>query len=265
MRGMDLELAGDTAVVTASTSGLGYGVARAFATEDANVVLNGRDEDRLASARADLEALGTGTVAAAAADVTDPDAVTDPVAVAADRFGTVDHLVTSSGGVPSGGFETLSDAEWQAAFEELVLSVVRLVRAAIPYLTDGGGTITALTSRSVKEPHESMVLSSAVRPCVAGLVKTLSRELAPAVRANVVLPGPHETAGLEAHVTEGVERGAYESYEAGLAELTADVPLGRAGDPEEFGNLVAVLCSDRAGYVTGEALLVEGGSTHSML
>jgi NAD(P)-dependent dehydrogenase (short-subunit alcohol dehydrogenase family) len=262
---MDLELAGETVVVTASTSGLGYGVARAFAAEDANVVLNGRDADRLAAARADLEPVGDGTVAAATADITDPDEATDPVDAAVERFGTVDHLVTNSGGVPSGRFEELDDAEWQAAFDELVMSVVRIVRAATGHLVDGGGTITALTSRSVKEPHETMVLSSAVRPCVAGLVKTLSRELAPAVRANVVLPGPHETDGLEEHVTEGVERGTYDSYEAGLAELTADVPLGRAGDPEEFGNLVAVLCSERAGYVTGEALLVEGGSCHSVL
>ncbi|PSP84005.1 oxidoreductase [Halobacteriales archaeon QS_1_68_17] len=262
---MDLDLDGDTAVVTASTSGLGYGVARAFAAEGANVVINGRDGTRLREARDDLESVGSGAVAAAAADLTDPDAVTDPVEAAVERFGGVDHLVTNSGGVPSGSFAALTDAEWQAAFDSLVMSVVRLVRAAIPHLEDGGGTITTLASRSVKEPHESLVLSSAVRPCVAGLTKTLSRELAPDVRANVVLPGPHETPGIRKHVEEGVERGAYDSYDAGIEELTADVPLGRAGDPEEFGNVVAFLCSERAGFVTGEALLVEGGSCRSTL
>lgn len=262
---MELHLAGETAVVTASTSGLGYGVARAFAAEHANVVLNGRDEDRLGSAQEQLQPLGEGSVAAVAADITDPDAVTDPVTAAVEQFGTVDHLITSSGGVPSGRFRTLDDVEWQAAFDELVMSVVRLVRAAVPHLTDGGGTITALASRSAKEPHESMVLSSVVRPCVAGLMKTLSREFAPEVRANVVLPGPHETAGLESHINEGVERDVYSSYEAGLAELTDGVPRGRAGDPEEFGNLVAVLCSERAGYVTGEAILIDGGASRSVL
>jgi 3-oxoacyl-[acyl-carrier protein] reductase len=262
---MDLDLDGDTAVITASTSGLGYGVARALATEGANVVINGRDESHLREAQTDLDAVGSGTVATSAADLTDPETVTDPVLVAVDAFGSVDHLVVNSGGVPSGTFDSLTDQEWQAAFDGLVMSVVRLVRAATPHLEEGGGTITTLAARSAKEPHESLVLSSAVRPCVAGLTKTLSRELAPDVRANVVLPGPHETPGIRRHVNDGVERGAYDSYEAGIAELTDDVPLGRAGDPEEFGALVAVLCSERAGYVTGEALLIEGGSTHATL
>ncbi|WP_152040136.1 SDR family oxidoreductase [Salinigranum salinum] len=263
---MDLDLDGDTAVVMASTSGLGYGVARAFVREGANVVVNGRDETKLDAARTELESMSTGGgVAAVAADLTDPAAATELVTAAVDSFGGLDHVVTNSGGIPSGPFTSLSDAEWQAAFDGVVLSVVRLLRAAIPHLEDGGGTIVSIGSRSVKEPHESLVLSSSVRPCVAGLIKSLSRELAPDVRANVVLPGPHETAGIRSHVEDGVERGSYASYDEGLASLVDDVPLERMGDPDEFGSVVAFLCSERANYVTGESLLIEGGSSRSVL
>jgi NAD(P)-dependent dehydrogenase (short-subunit alcohol dehydrogenase family) len=174
--------------------------------------------------------------------------------------------VTSAGGPPSGPFLSTTDEDWQAAYEMLVMSVVRLARAAAEPLQAGdGGTITCITSHSVKEAIDDLVLSNAVRMGVVGLEKTLSREFAPEVRANVVMPGTHATDRMEYLVERSVEQGQYDTYEAGLAAWTAEVPLGRMGDPERFGQVVAFLSSEPASYITGEAVMVDGGDARSNL
>ena len=183
-----------------------------------------------------------------------------------EEFGRIDHLVTSVGGPPSGSFFDITDEDWYRAFDLLVMSVVRPVRQAEPHLrSDGGGTITAITSRSVKEALDSLVLSNAVRMSVVGLEKTLSRELAPKIRANAVLPGSHGTSWIENLVEDAVERGEYDSYEDGMEARGESVPIGRVGDPMELGDTVAYLCSDRAGYITGQAVVIDGGSGRSNL
>jgi NAD(P)-dependent dehydrogenase (short-subunit alcohol dehydrogenase family) len=121
----------------------------------------------------------------------------------------------------------------------------------------------AITSTSVREAIDDLVLSNAVRRAVIGLVKTVAREFAPEVRANAVLPGPHETPRIEALVEQALDRGEFADYEAGLASWAADVPLGRVGDPGELGDVVAFLASERASYVTGTALPVDGGRLRS--
>ena len=146
------------------------------------------------------------------------------------------------------------------------MSVVRLVRESAEHLrADGGGTIVNITSRSVKEALDGLVLSNAVRMGVVGLEKTLSRELAPEVRANTVMPGSHETARIRELVEESVESGEYDSYEEGLEARGEAVPLDRIGDPMELGDTVAFLCSERAGFVNGEALMIDGGQGRSNL
>ncbi|MFC7044257.1 SDR family oxidoreductase [Halobacteriaceae archaeon GCM10025711] len=262
---MDLGIDGNTALVTASSSGLGKAAARALAREGANVVVNGRDEDRLADAVADVGSDGDGDVVGYAGDITDPDDVEALVQATVDEFGGVDHLVTSAGGPPSGPFLETTDEDWYDAFDLLVMSVVRVVRAAAPHLQDGGGSVVTITSRSVKEAIDSLVLSNAVRMSVVGLEKTLSRELAPEVRVNAVLPGPHETPRISDLIRQGVDRGEYESYEQGLAERGASNPLGRIGDPMELGDAVAFLSSPKAGYINGAAVPVEGGLNRSTL
>ncbi|WP_049982269.1 SDR family oxidoreductase [Halorubrum sp. BV1] len=262
---MDLAIDGNAALVTASSSGLGKASAKALAREGANVVINGRDEDRLAEALEEVEAVASGEVVAQSGDLTDPDDIETLVERTVDEFGTIDHLVTSAGGPPSGAFLDTDDDDWEDAYELLVMSVVRLAREAEPYLSEGdGGTIVTITSSSVKEAIDSLVLSNSVRMGVIGLEKTLSKEFAPDVRANAVLPGSHETARIENLVNAALERGEYDSYEEGLDEW-AQNPLERVGDPMELGNTVAFLSSPKSGYVNGAALPIDGGSTQSNL
>jgi 3-oxoacyl-[acyl-carrier protein] reductase len=262
---MQLELDGDTALVTASSSGLGKASAKALAREGANVVINGRDEDRLREAREEIEERATGTILAQRGDLTEPDDIEALVETAVEEFGSLDHLVTSAGGPPSGSFLETDDEDWYQAFDLLVMSVVRLVRAAEPHLRDDGGTIVTITSRSVKEALDSLVLSNSVRMGVIGLEKTLSRELAPEVRVNAVLPGSHETSRIENLVEAAVDRGEYDSYEEGMSDRAETIPVGRVGDPMELGDTVAFLCSGRAGYINGEAVVIDGGSGRSNL
>ncbi len=262
---MDLQLSGNAALVTASSSGLGKASATALAREGVDVVINGRDEDRLAEARSEIESVAAGEVVAQPGDLTDPADVETLVETTVAEFGGLDHLVTSAGGPPSGSFLDTDDEDWQAAYDLLVMSVVRLARAAEPHLREGdGGTIVNITSRSVKEALDSLVLSNSVRMGVIGLEKTLSKEFAPDIRANAVLPGPHETARIRELVTDGVERGEYDSYEEGLDDWAGN-PLDRIGDPMELGDTVAFLSSPKSGFINGTALPVDGGATGANL
>jgi 3-oxoacyl-[acyl-carrier protein] reductase len=173
---MDLAIDGNAALVTASSSGLGKASARALAREGANVVINGRDEERLAETAEEIHADATGEVVTQAGDLTDPDDVETLVETAVEEFGGLDHLVTSAGGPPSGTFLDTDDEDWQQAYELLVMSVVRLAREAEPHLREGnGGTLVTITSRSVKEAIDSLVLSNSVRKGDIGLEKTLSK------------------------------------------------------------------------------------------
>lgn len=262
---MDLQLSGNAALVTASSSGLGKASAAALAREGVDVVINGRDEDRLAEARSEVESVAAGEVVAQPGDLTDPADVEALVETTVAEFGGLDHLVTSAGGPPSGSFLDTDDEDWQAAYDLLVMSVVRLARAAEPHLREGdGGTIVNITSRSVKEALDSLVLSNSVRMGVIGLEKTLSKEFAPEIRANAVLPGPHETARIRELVTDGVERGEYDSYEEGLDDWAGN-PLDRIGDPMELGDTVAFLSSPKSGFINGTALPIDGGATGANL
>jgi len=256
---MDLALDGDAALVTASSSGLGKASAAALAREGADVVLCSRSEDRLDAAAQDVREEAAGDVVTVPTDITDPDDVEAVVEATVDAFGGLDHVVTSAGGVPSGPFLETSERDWYEAYDLLVMSVVRTLEAAHEHLVDGGGTVTCVTSTSVSEPIEGLVLSNAVRRGVVGLAKTVAREWAPAVRANVVQPGAHETPRIENLVEAAVERGEYDSYDEGLAAWSDDIPLGRVGDPAEFGDVVAFLASDRASFVNGVSLPVDGG------
>ena len=265
---MDLEIAGDAALVTASSSGLGKASARALAAEGANVVLNGRDEDRLEEAVADVraDAAADATAVGHAADLTDPDDVDALVRRPIEEFGGLDHLVTSAGGPPAESFLETTDEEWYEAFDLLVMSVVRAVRAAAPHLrADGGGTIVTIASISVKEAVDDLVLSNSVRMGVVGLEKTLSKELAPEVRANAVLPGTHETPRVETLVEEGIEDGEYDSYDEGLDDWAREIPVEHLGDPMDLGRTVAFLSSPQSSYLSGVAIPIDGGEGASNL
>lgn len=258
---MDLRFDETAALVTASTAGLGKASAVAMAREGADVAICGRTGDRLDAAAADVDAAGDGDVLAVQADVTDPDEVADLVAETVDAFGGLDHLVTSAGGPPSTTFLETTDRQWYRAYDQLVMSAVWTIECAHPHLeASGAGSIVCITSRTVTEAVDGLLLSNAVRRGVSGLVQTISRELAPEVRVNAVMPGLIETDRVEDLIETGVERGDYAAYDEGLAEMTADVPLNRIGRPEELGDVVAFLSSERASYLNGAEIPIDGGS-----
>jgi NAD(P)-dependent dehydrogenase (short-subunit alcohol dehydrogenase family) len=263
---MDLHVDGDATLVTASSSGLGKASAAALAREGADVVINGRDEDRLAAAAEEVREVADGEVVAQPGDLTVEADVEAMVERTVEEFGGIDHLVTSAGGPPSGRFLETTDEDWYDAYDLLVMSVVRLVRESVDHLrADGGGTVVNVTSHSVKEAIDALVLSNSVRMGVIGLEKTLSRELAPEVRCNAVLPETHETSRIVELLEDAVERGEYESVEAARAAWADDVPMGGLGDPDRFGDVVAFLSSPRAEHVNGQAIVVDGGSGRSNL
>ena len=257
---MDLGLDGNSALVTAGTAGLGLASAEALADCGANVAVCGRTEERLESARDTLEATGDGDVLCVQADVTERGAVESFVDETVEAFGGLDHVVTSAGGPPSGAFLDLDESDWYEAYDLLVMSVVRTTKYAHPHLAAGdGGTVVNVTSRSVQEVVDGLVLSNSVRRAVDGLMKTQAREFAPEVRVNAVLPGTHETDRVAEIIEQGIERGEYEDAAEGRADWSEDIPLGRVGEPRELGEAVAWLSSDASSYVTGARVPVDGG------
>lgn len=245
---MDFELEGTTALTIASSSGLGKASATALAREGANVVVNGRDQSKLDSAVEEIQSVATGEVIGKRGSITNPGDIAEIVDATVDEFGQLDHLVTSAGGPPRRRFAETADDEWYEAYDLLVMSVVRTIRESLPYLEDGGGSIVNVTSRVTKEPRPSNILSSSVRSCVPGLMKALSRELAPDVRINTVRPGPYKT-----------PRNDPETWE----DKRKAIPLNRLGESREFGEVVAFLCSERSSYLTGASIPVDGGASHS--
>jgi NAD(P)-dependent dehydrogenase (short-subunit alcohol dehydrogenase family) len=262
---MDLDVADNTALVTASSSGLGKGAARALCREGANVVICGRDAERLATAEAALETVAdSDSVLGVQADLTDRADVESLVSTTVAEYGGIDHVVTSAGGPPSGPFLSTEDGDWYAAFDQLVMSVVWTLRFAHPHLVEStDASVVAITSKSVREAIDGLVLSNSVRRAVLGIVKTLAREWGPAVRVNAVLPGTHETARIEELIEQGLERGEYDSYEEGLADRASGQAIDEIGDPGAFGDAVAFLASPRAEFITGIELPVDGGSLRS--
>lgn len=253
---MDLGLTGKTALVTASSKGMGKACALGLAAEGARVVMCARTAADLEVAAEEVRRKTGAEVLAVPADVTRADDVSRLVARAQEAFGGVDVLVANAGGPPRGSFEEMADAQWYGAFEVSLLSVVRLVREVLPSMRRRRwGRIITIQSSSVKQPIEGLDLSNAVRPGAAGLMKTLAAELGPDnILVNTVCPGRILTDRLLGGATQsGMSREQY------VAHVGTDVPLRRVGTPEEFANVVVFLASERASYVTGVALLVDGG------
>jgi 3-oxoacyl-[acyl-carrier protein] reductase len=259
---MDLGLRGKTAIVTAASKGMGKACAVGLAAEGARVVMCARTETDLRSSADEVRAKTGAEVVAIAADVTRADQVTALVARAREVFGGVDVLVANAGGPPRGRFDELSDEQWYGAFELSLLSVVRLVREVLPSMRQRRwGRIVTIQSTSVKQPIDGLDLSNGVRPGVAGLTKTLAAELGrDNILVNTVCPGRILTDRLL-----GGARQAGLSREEYLAKAGDDIPLGRVGTPEEFANVVVFLASEKASYVTGVALQVDGGLVRGLL
>ena len=247
---MDLGLSGRVAIVCGASSGLGLASAEALAAEGANVTIFGRRDDLL-----EREAERIGALAVAG-DVTKPDDLERLVKTTVDRFGGIDVLVWNSGGPPAGTAVELTPEAVRRAVELLLLPAVRLVALSLPHLErSGSGRIIAITSAAVLEPTPHLALSNTVRPGVTGWAKTLANELGPkGITVNCVAPGRIDTARLA------------ELYPGGPTQEHLDqIPLRRWGTPQEFGDVVCFLASDRARYVSGQTIAVDGGLTRGLI
>lgn len=247
---MDLGLSGRTAVVCGASAGIGLGIAEALAEEGANVAMFARRRDVL-----EREADRLGGLAVRG-DVTVPGDLERLVERTFEAFGGIDIVVHNSGGPPRTTALEMDEEAIEAAVQLLLVSAVRLTSLCLPHLERSEcGRIVTVTSSTVREPVDNLALSNAVRPGVVGWSKTLARELGPkGITVNCVAPGRIDTDRLKEVYPEG-------PTEADLATI----PLRRLGKAREIGDLVAFLCSDRAGYVTGATIAVDGGLVRSLL
>jgi 3-oxoacyl-[acyl-carrier protein] reductase len=247
---VDLGLKGRTAIVCGASSGLGLASAEALAAEGANVTMFARRRDVL-----EREADRIGALAVRG-DVTSPRALQDLVDRTLAAFGGIDILVWNGGGPPPGPATDVTPESLEHAVELLFVPAVRLVGLCLPHLeASDGGRILVITSSAVKEPTEHLALSNSVRPGVTGWAKSLARELGPrGITVNCVAPGRIATARLD------------ELYPKGPSDADLrSIPLGRWGTPQEFGDVVCFLASDRARYVNGVTLAVDGGLLRGLL
>ena len=257
---MDLGLKDRIALVAASSQGLGKAVAMGLAREGAKLVLCARTASTLEATAAEIRA-GTGVeVLARAVDVTDADAVRAFVAETAARFGRIDICVANAGGPPTKSFAETTLADWEAAARLNLMSTVCLAKETLPLMQQRRwGRFIAITSITVKQPVDGLVLSNAVRAGVSGLVKSLANEYGPSnVLVNSVCPGYTATARLidlsgRLAARDGVTTDEIEGRWA------AQTSLRRLGQPEEFATLVVFLASERASYITGASIQVDGG------
>ncbi len=257
---MNLGLQGKVALVTAASRGLGRAVALELAREGARVAICARQEGPLEEAAAAIRRDTGAEVIAVPADVADPQGVERVVEATLFRFGQIDILVTNAGGPPPGRFLDFTPADWEAAVQLTLMSVVRLCYAVVPSMrARKSGSIVAMTSVSVKQPLPNLILSNSLRMAVVGMVKTLADELAPdGIRVNAVCPGWTKTERVEQLLRDRAARNGT-SVEEEEAKITAAIPLGRMATPEEFARAVAFLASPAASYITGISLLVDGG------
>lgn len=243
---MDLGLSDRVYLVTGGSKGLGYATASALVAEGARVVVTGRTEETVSSAAAELGAVGV------ACDNADPSTPGRLLAAAREHYGRVDGLVVSVGGPPPGSVTAATDEQWRGAFESVFLGAVRLAREVAAEL-DEGGSIAFVLSSSVRVPIGALGISNGLRPGLAMVAKSMANELGPrGVRVNGLLPGRIATDRM----TYLDERSTPEQRAAALAAI----PLGRPGDPAEFGRVAAFVLSPAASYLTGTMIPVDGGA-----
>jgi 3-oxoacyl-[acyl-carrier protein] reductase len=249
---MDLGLKGRSALVTAASKGLGRACAEALIGEGAEVFICSRDPASIESTAKQINAAGF-----LASDVSRPREPEALVKAAIKRLGGLDILVVNAGGPPPGTFQGTPPEMWDVAFQLTLMSAVRLIRAGLPHLKRSQqGRIVCITSISVRQPIPNLALSNSMRGAVTGLAKTLARELAPdRITVNCLAPDAILTDRLR-HLAAA----AGVDPEERIKQQSAAAPMGRLGDPAEFGAACAFLCSKQAGYVTGQTLGVDGGA-----
>ncbi|MBN2502002.1 MAG: SDR family oxidoreductase, partial [Anaerolineales bacterium] len=231
----------------------------------AQVVINSRSQDSLLAAADALTQESGAQVFAAAGDVADPEFPAKLVEEAVAKLGGLDILITNAGGPPTGAFEAHAEATWEKAIDLSFMSHVRLIRAALPHLRQSDApSVLTITSISVKQPIDNLILSNSVRAATVGLTKSLSLEIGAGIRFNSILPGWTMTDRVT-HLLETRAEGNNTSLETEAQKIAASIPLGRLGEPAEFANVAVFLVSPAASYLNGVMLQVDGGGYQGLL
>jgi 3-oxoacyl-[acyl-carrier protein] reductase len=266
---MDLNLKDKVVLVTAASRGLGAAAARRFAEEGARVAISSRSQDRITQTAGVIAQQTGASLLPIAGDVSEPADADRMVQAVIDRWGRIDILVTNASGPTPGQFLTLKWENWEAAARLTLLSAVRLCQAAIPYMLKNDppqrGSIVAITSYTVKQPADGLLLSNSLRLGVIGLVKTLANELgAQGIRVNAIAPGWTKTERVDEILASRAQRNGT-TAEQEAARQIAEIPMGRMGIPDEFADALVWLASPRASFVHGITLSVDGGIVKSAL
>jgi 3-oxoacyl-[acyl-carrier protein] reductase len=254
---VDLGLKNKIAFVAASSDGLGKAVAMELAQEGAKVIINGRNQERLNATRKEIELASKSKVIAVTGDLSNEKERSEVIETIFKKFNHIDILITNTGGPPAGKFEDLSLEQWHQTYQLLLESAVALIQAFLPGMKQQQwGRIIAITSQAVKQPVDNLILSNSVRASVVGLVKSLSNELGTHnITVNNVMPGYTKTNRLLSLIETNPD----------FKNAVDEIPLKRFGNPEEFAAAVTFLASERASYITGTSLAVDGGWIKSML
>ena len=254
---MELGLKNKVAFVAASSEGLGKAVAIELAKEGASLIICGRNQDTLELAKKEIQSAGNGKVISITGDLSIAEDRAYIISSALKEFNSIDILVTNTGGPPTGKFEELTQEQWDKAYQQLLASTTELVRGFLPGMKKKNwGRIISITSQAVKQPVDNLILSNSIRVSVVGLMKTLANELGEYnITVNNVMPGYTQTSRLKKLIESNPS----------IANVTKEIPLGRFGKPEEFAAAVTFLASERASYITGVSLAVDGGWIKSIL
>ena len=267
---MNLGLKNKVALVLASSKGLGLACARSLYEEGANVVICSRSEENLKKAKEEIEALesinSSNKVFSIVANLMYEDQIKSLVDTTINQFGRIDILVHNAGGPPSGPIEKITIEDWSNSIDLNLMSFIKSSELIIPYMKKQNyGKIIAITSVSVKQPLENLVLSNTTRLGIVGFAKTLSNEYGKYnILVNVVCPGPTLTDRMKQLITKTVQDTG-RTFEEVEKTWVDKIPLGRLGEPEELANLVVFLASDKASYITGTVIQVDGGFVQSSL
>ncbi|MFX0059248.1 MAG: SDR family oxidoreductase [Candidatus Hodarchaeota archaeon] len=264
---MDLGLEGKISLILASSKGLGLACAKEFYREGANVIICSRFEENLEDAKREIKSLDSGAnneVISFVADLNYNDQIEILVEKVIKEFGTIDILVHNAGGPPSAPLHKITENDWKNSINLNLLSFIRITDLVIPYMQKQEfGRIIAITSVSVKQPLNNLVLSNTTRLGVVGFAKTLANEYAQDnILVNVVCPGPNLTDRMKELINSTVQQTG-KSEEEVMKSWTEKIPMGRLGRPEELANLVVFLASEKANYITGTVIQVDGGFVKS--
>ncbi len=262
---MDLGISNKVAVVLAASKGLGRAAAEALAAEGARVIIGSRNQEELEKTAQEISQKTGSQVVGFPVDVTDAAQAESFIAKAVQQFGRIDILVNNAGGPPFGLVESFDEAQWQSAFELNLLSTVRMTRLVLPHLKKtGSGRIINIVSMSVKSVLEGSVLSTSIRMGVIGMAKLLADEVgSDQITVNNVCPGMILTdrirsSGIKKELAAGM------TEEEALQKKAKTIPLRRIGKPEELAALIAFLASEKASYITGDTIQVDGGVMRSI-